>query len=59
MITAKLKELNYDLLNANDYETYFIDECITLVRILSECAWKSISKHTKMLFLWPVLVMVK
>tara|TARA_R110002110_G_scaffold144096_4_gene333081 strand:+ start:2507 stop:3154 length:648 start_codon:yes stop_codon:yes gene_type:complete len=47
MITAKLKELNYDLLNANDYETYFIDECITLVRILSECAWKSISKHTK------------
>ena len=47
MISAKFKELNYDLFNENDYETYFIDECITLVRILSEKAWNSIYRHTK------------
>jgi hypothetical protein len=38
MIKAKFKELNYDLFNENDYEIYFTDECITLVKILSESA---------------------
>ncbi|MEH6595714.1 MAG: hypothetical protein V7736_09235 [Colwellia polaris] len=47
MISAKFKELNYDLLNKNDYEIYFTDECIKLVKINSEDAWKSISKYTK------------
>jgi len=47
MIKAKHSELNYDLFTENDYETYFIDECITLVRILSEEAWTSIYRHTK------------
>ena len=47
MIAAKFKELNYDLFNENDYETYFIDECIKLVKILSEDAWKSISRYTE------------
>jgi len=47
MIRAKHRELKYDLFNENDYETYFIDECITLVRILSEEAWNSIYRHTK------------
>jgi hypothetical protein len=47
MIKAKFKELNYDLFNESDYEIYFTDECITLVKILSESAWLSISKFTK------------
>jgi hypothetical protein len=47
MISKKFKELNYELFDENDYEIYFTDECITLVKILSEDAWKSISKYTK------------
>jgi len=47
MIKAKHSELNYDLFHKNDYEIYFTDEYITLIKILSENAWKSISIHTK------------
>jgi hypothetical protein len=47
MIVPKFNELNYDFFDEKDYEIYFIDECITLVKILSEAAWKSISKYTE------------